>query len=612
MTTGGVHALISLLNLYLDYPILSGDLGLIPDGPRLVSIYSEFDFSTLLANFPTLLFWLPAKTLIVTGIVAACVMLVSVCYSFTVSRIASFLVFLVLLSFSNSFGIVLWFPWDCLLFEVLFLTAVCPDSDWVFELLLFRVMFGFGKHKFLGAGIEDLTYTKSMVCWQPLSTNLGWYFAFAPDWVHVIFILGTFFVEIICPFFLFAQRRLKFFACLSIILLMCGIQLTGHFGWFNTLTMCIAIVVMQPVCYTAKLPRRRVNGGGVVKFSYLIIALIFLIPSQWNSPSLFYQETFSHSSFWTIVQTVSSWRILHTYGVFPPKEMPMIKPVGIFTLDDTHTFSYTYQTKSHWPLAVAPFRFPRFDYIVGFYAASHVFSLVTRLGVTAGTGEEYIDSVGRMILNNPERISWYFENANMINTTIYNTTHHVKFSIVGLVPDWEKGWVQVSSEIDKIYTPSDFIVQAQFSFTDSLPPNLIALRRKSLVYKRVEALEIAELTRHNIEAIFPTGVDHRLFDAAVVLVSGENTFGVNTEREWLGRVVSRFDLAIEHLWPVDHATTFGGYIGCLTFAHLIPPNFHSPICELVLTKNRKERKPGNSYSKIPIDDFLYWILQIPT
>ena len=83
------------------------------------------------------------------------------------------------------------FPWDCLLFEAtvlaLFLPATLPLPElaavaapapalaWAYRLLLFRLMFGFGKQKFLGSTGKDLAYLKGFLIGQPLPSPVGWY-----------------------------------------------------------------------------------------------------------------------------------------------------------------------------------------------------------------------------------------------------------------------------------------------------------------------------------------------------------------------------------------------------------------------------------------------------
>ena len=604
-----IHGLISLANIAVDYPTLSGELGLIPDGPWIRGVVQEFSTDVVLRYFPSLLYFVSPFTLLYVGIAAAIFGILTGIFSKTYGRFASFIVYLVLLSFSNSRGILLWFPWDCLLFECLLLSSIVPDSSFAKRFLLFRVMFGFGKHKFLGADSwDDLTYTQSMACWQPLGTTIGWYLSFIPSWIHVISIFFTFIAEMVSPFIILFPHRFSAsthrLACWSIIMLMAMIQFTGHFGWFNTLTSLIAICVMYSPSDST--PRHTSPVRTSFRLTYITLAIVFLIPSQWNSPAMFYQHSFD-SPQWDIVRVASSWRFLHTYGVFPPKKMPMVKPVGQFqiTLNDNHNIDleYYYQSTPNsdplaiWPLYVAPLRFPRFDYIYGFYSASHVFSLTTRLGPIIGTGEEYIDSVANMLLLRPESSSKYFKTVIPPDTKISN----VKFFVLGLTPSDTGKWIVLSRELDREWT-SPVPVLTEPVITDWFPPNMIVLRKQSNLFGTLEGNRSSQ----------------RLLDRAIINVEKTGYYPIGSEQRWLADIELEFERTTNTslfscgdesgMYDLSHSSEFGGYIACLTFAHLVPYPIHSPLCRHVLVHNYRSRQPDNRFSKIPIDDFVYTLL----
>jgi hypothetical protein len=81
------------------------------------------------------------------------------------------------LSLDMAIGLI--FPWDCLLFEATVLSLFLPATyalpelravgvpaaslTWVYRLLVFRVMFCFGKQKFLGSTSKDLAYLKGFL-----------------------------------------------------------------------------------------------------------------------------------------------------------------------------------------------------------------------------------------------------------------------------------------------------------------------------------------------------------------------------------------------------------------------------------------------------------------
>jgi hypothetical protein len=401
------------------------------------------------------------------------------------------------------------------------------------------------------------------------------------------------------------------------ILLMAMIQISGHYGWFNTLSACLAFAVLLE---TNPDPPTVSRPAAVVRISYIVIGILFLIPSQWNSPLLFYQHTFDLTAF-DLVRTVSSWRLVHTYGVFPPKKMPMIKPVGRFevlTNDTSQALNYHYQVsqsthETDWhPFTVAPFRFPRFDYIYAFYSASHVFSFATRLGPAIGSGEEYIDSVLRFLANNTrnEVIA-----KSLFRSEIPRHVIDVKFFIVGLVPEFTGGWKELSVELDR----QGLRTHQAASLTDMLPPNMIVLRRRSKLFSR--DIDVADLIR-----MFPDKriLGHRLFDSAVSRVKDPFL----SEREWFTRVydeysklttlaegvpplISDCSSSEPGVWDLCHASQFGGYIGCLTFAHLVPYPLHAPLCPAIMVSNfflRRHALNKSPFNKIPVPDLLYWIL----
>lgn len=111
---------------------------------------------------------------------------------------------------------VLIYPWDCLLFEAGFwaiflpatrvlpslgcVAAPLPALAWVYRLLVFRVIFGFGKHKFAGVTRQDFGFLKSFFINQPLPTPVGWRVQKLPMSAQKLSLLGMFLVEVPLPF----------------------------------------------------------------------------------------------------------------------------------------------------------------------------------------------------------------------------------------------------------------------------------------------------------------------------------------------------------------------------------------------------------------------------
>ena len=131
----------------------------------------------------------------------------------------------------------------------------------------------------------------------------------------------------------------------------------------------------------------------------------------------------------------------------------------------------------------------------------------------------------------------------------------------------------------------------------------------------------------------PATTTQRLFDLAIHQVHESNGQRIFiSEREWFSGIESHYHalatsqgLTVTHvvspssitgIWTLTHSSEFGGYIGCLTFAHLVPYPIHSPICPLVMVNNFECRISGepieiSKCDKIPIDGIVYRILGLP-
>ena len=155
------------------------------------------------------------------------------------------------------------YPWDCLLFEAGWLALFLPAPQFIygnflvlekpslllsflFRWLLFRVMFGFGKLKFVGHTSRDNGYIKGFLIYQPIPSIFGWLGEKLPILFHKFALMGMFFIEIIAPFLLLCFPISNTFpfrpiAAGSFIALMIGIQICGNFGHFNVLTIGLSI-----------------------------------------------------------------------------------------------------------------------------------------------------------------------------------------------------------------------------------------------------------------------------------------------------------------------------------------------------------------------------------
>lgn len=250
---------------------------------------------------------------------------------------------------------VLVYPWDCMLFEAgfwgMFLpsTHLLPDVSasaaplpavaWVFRLLIFRVMFGFGKHKFIGKTQEDTGFLKSFFVNQPLPTPLGWLVQKLPMSFHKAALVAMFLVEIPLPFVVFAPGPWSAVGAVSFIFLMLGIWATGNFGYFN-----LAVIAMAPALLDTKTALAcgfwdlfSPAGAPFVNALVVVHTVLAFISFPLNT---FCAQTWMMWPLWKrmpalfsipviAVRAFHPLRWVHAYGVFPPKTPPAGKVLPI-------------------------------------------------------------------------------------------------------------------------------------------------------------------------------------------------------------------------------------------------------------------------------------------
>jgi lipase maturation factor 1 len=185
-----------------------------------------------------------------------------------------FLLWLIYLSLSVVSQEFLGFQWDVLLLETGFLAIflaplqlrltmrnVPPPSRiarWLLWWLLFRLMFESGVVKLASGDPMWRSLTALTVHYetQPLPTWIGWYAHQAPAGFQKLSTVLMFFIELVVPFFIFAPRRIRFFACWSFVALQTFILLTGNYCFFNYLTIALALLLLDDAALRRLVPAR--------------------------------------------------------------------------------------------------------------------------------------------------------------------------------------------------------------------------------------------------------------------------------------------------------------------------------------------------------------------
>lgn len=137
------------------------------------------------------------------------------------------------------------FQWDALLLESGFLAlfAGLPWLVWAYRFLLFRLMFESGAVKLLShdPNWRNLHALRFHFMTQPLPNPIAYYVYRVPPWMLDWMTAATLAIELICPFFLFAPKRLRHAAAALLMLLQVLIILTGNYAFFNLLALALCL-----------------------------------------------------------------------------------------------------------------------------------------------------------------------------------------------------------------------------------------------------------------------------------------------------------------------------------------------------------------------------------
>jgi hypothetical protein len=345
----GLVFLISFTSLSFQIVRAAGSEGGIPIEVRLNKIKQDFPTWRRFYYFPTLL-WISSGNgmlrLLVWGGLGASALVI---YGGPLSVLGLVVCYVCYLSLDMAIGLI--FPWDSALFEAtvlaLFLppthalpdltsvVAPAPALTWAFRLLLFRVMFGFGKQKFMGSTNKDLAYLKGFLIAQPLPSPLGWYAQKLPTGMLKLLVLYMFFVEVPAPFFAFIPGWLSIVFAASTAFLMVGIQAFGSFGYFSILTIAACLPLLDQVTPTQlQLGSMFSPGAPVLINAFVLLHTIGAcmtfpfnswVAQSWHLWSAWYRLPRVMQLPFDFVRLLHPFRWLHPYGVFPPNTSPGVK-----------------------------------------------------------------------------------------------------------------------------------------------------------------------------------------------------------------------------------------------------------------------------------------------
>ncbi len=260
----GIIYLIAFASLGNQVLGLIGSKGLLPATQYLQAVNLACGFFEQFWRVPTL-FWIADGDIafmigVWSGLVFSVLLILNIA-----PRYCLILLWVLYLSFVSIGQDFFSFQWDNLLLETGFLTIFLAPSHfyrgekgekepsrlarWLLLWLLFRFHIESGLSKLL-SGDEtwrNLTAMNYYYETAPIPTWLGWWTHQLPRGFQAMSVLGTFFVELVMPFLLFAPRNYRYLAAILLIALQIFIGLTANYTFFNLLTISLCLLVFDDI-----------------------------------------------------------------------------------------------------------------------------------------------------------------------------------------------------------------------------------------------------------------------------------------------------------------------------------------------------------------------------
>ncbi|MES1262165.1 MAG: lipase maturation factor family protein, partial [Acidobacteriota bacterium] len=289
-------------------------------------------------------------------------------------RLIFIILFVYYLSIVSAGQIFMSYQWDLLLLETGFLAIFLSPSRprvWLFQWLLFRLMFESGAVKLLShdTSWRDLTALAVHYETQPLPTVLAWYAHQLPLWFQKASTAATLAIELFLPFLIFFPRRLKQLAGFGFITLQTLILLTGNYTFFNLLAIALCLFLFDDAFFARKKktyrPLAPARPNRVV--STLVIAAVMTL----SCIELGGMFGVAPEPLGRVADAVSPFGIVNQYGLFAvmTTKRPEVEIEG--SNDGQHWLPYVFRYKAgpfnRAPGWVAPFQ-PRLDWQMWFAA----------------------------------------------------------------------------------------------------------------------------------------------------------------------------------------------------------------------------------------------------
>ena len=333
----GLIFLIAFVSLWVQIDGLIGSNGITPVREFLPAARAQLG-DRALSILPTLCWFNSSDTffhfLCGGGVVLSLVLIVGIAPALSLVGLVAFY-----LSLTIAGQTFLSFQWDILLIEIGFLSIfLAPWRLWpkrgvdppvsraalfLLKVLLFKLLVMSGVVK-LTSGDDswwDLTALDYHYWSQPLPTVIGWWADQSPEWFKKFSVAFCLVVEIIVPFFIWAPRRLRLFACGLLIFLQVMIAATGNYCFFNLLTiaLCLLLIDDDVAASLRETRARRIATRPQDKLSICAATAVIVVTLPLNAQLIY--SALKPEAEWprllgSVYARAEAFRIVNGYGLF--------------------------------------------------------------------------------------------------------------------------------------------------------------------------------------------------------------------------------------------------------------------------------------------------------
>ena len=373
--------LIAFISLWVQVIGLIGGNGILPVHDYLESV--RLRLGPLSFWFLPTLCWFNASDVFLhflCGVGAILSILILFNMSPIVRSVILFFLWLIYLSLVTVSRDFLGFQWDNLLLETGFLSIFLPSTSrplfvWLLRLLLFKLMFFSGVVKLLSGdpAWRNLTALTYHYLTQPLPNVISYYVYWLPVWFHKLSCFLMFVMELVVPFFIFLNRKLRICSCIVLVIFQVLIMITGNYCFFNLLTIALCLFLLEDDIFSGWIRIENSHGKSLRWhnfFVYPLIAIILIVNIMLFARLLQIQINWP-LPFKAIYSWVSPFRTINSYGLFAIMTTTRPEIIMEGSNDGMNWFAYEFKYKpgdlKSPPLFVAPHQ-PRLDWQMWFAA----------------------------------------------------------------------------------------------------------------------------------------------------------------------------------------------------------------------------------------------------